>query len=160
MFESRDNSTVSAAILCPAVCISDVMTKAGVDDKSIKYVMTTKAWRTASCNCQVQTCLSVFWWWPFSRVSVPLWWIPLSLEYFNTVCLSRPSQVHREDVQRLRGFRWAARGTDVPDAGPLSRDQELSRHQVSRQQTGCWRQTSGGWLQSDWRVSKVKFRKF
>ena len=81
-------------------------------------------------------------------------------EYFNTVCLSRPSQVYRKEVQILRGFRWAARGTDVPAADTLSRDRELSRHQVSRQQTGCWRQTSGGRPQSDWRVSKVIFRKF
>ena len=79
-------------------------------------------------------------------------------EYFNTVCLSRPSQVYRQEVQILRGFRWAARGTDVPAADPLSRDRELSRQQVSRQQTGCWRQTSGGWPQSERRVSKVKFR--
>ena len=36
MFESCDNMTVSAAILCPAVCISDALGKAGMCSGSIR----------------------------------------------------------------------------------------------------------------------------
>ena len=35
---SRQNTTVGAAILCPAVCVSDVIKKAGLRGKRIKYV--------------------------------------------------------------------------------------------------------------------------
>ena len=38
MFESRENTTVSAAFLCKAVCISDVINKADMCGKSIAYV--------------------------------------------------------------------------------------------------------------------------
>ena len=37
--ESHENTAVSAAILCPAVCISDVMNKPRTCVKIIKYVM-------------------------------------------------------------------------------------------------------------------------
>ena len=37
IFESHKNTTVSAANVCPAVCISDVTNKAGACDKRIKY---------------------------------------------------------------------------------------------------------------------------
>ena len=36
--QSRENTTVSAAIFCPVVCISDVISKTGTCRKSIKYV--------------------------------------------------------------------------------------------------------------------------
>ena len=39
MFESCKNMTTNAAVLCPAVLISDVMNKAGLCGKSIKYIM-------------------------------------------------------------------------------------------------------------------------
>ena len=39
MSESHENATVSAAILCPAVCISDFKNKARMCCNSIKYVM-------------------------------------------------------------------------------------------------------------------------
>ena len=38
MFEYRENKTLSAANLCPAVCISDVTNKAMVCVKIVKYV--------------------------------------------------------------------------------------------------------------------------
>ena len=37
-FLVRENVTLSAAILCLAVCITDVTNKAGLCGKSIKYV--------------------------------------------------------------------------------------------------------------------------
>ena len=36
--ENRENTTVSAAILCSAVCVSDVVNKGGTCGKSMKYV--------------------------------------------------------------------------------------------------------------------------
>ena len=38
MFETYENTTMSAAIFCPAVCVSDVMNKASMCVRSIKYV--------------------------------------------------------------------------------------------------------------------------
>ena len=38
IFESRENVTVRDTILCPAVCISDVMNAACMCDKSIRYL--------------------------------------------------------------------------------------------------------------------------
>ena len=37
-FQSRENTTVSNDIFGPAFCITDVMNKAGICGKSIKYV--------------------------------------------------------------------------------------------------------------------------
>ena len=39
MFKSHDNTTVSAAILCPAVCISDVIKKAGMCGRCMNTVI-------------------------------------------------------------------------------------------------------------------------
>ena len=38
-FKSSENTNVSAAILGPVVCIRDVLNKAGIYDKSMKYVI-------------------------------------------------------------------------------------------------------------------------
>ena len=38
-FEERDNTAVNAAILCPAVCVCDVISRARICGVSIKYVM-------------------------------------------------------------------------------------------------------------------------
>ena len=35
---SRQDTTMGAAILCPEVCVSDVINKAGLRGKRIKYV--------------------------------------------------------------------------------------------------------------------------
>ena len=40
-FESRKNTTASATILCPAVCISDVIHKAGMCSKDIENIIIT-----------------------------------------------------------------------------------------------------------------------
>jgi len=68
-----ENMTVSAAILCPAVCISDIRCKAGVCGKSIKYVSqpfkfrsllvkSKQIWlhpeRRRSIQCKKQKCTS------------------------------------------------------------------------------------------------------
>ena len=37
VFESCENISMAAAILCPAVCVSDLMNKARMSGKSIKF---------------------------------------------------------------------------------------------------------------------------
>ena len=38
-FENRKNTTLSAAIFCPAVCISDVINRAGMCGKCVRYII-------------------------------------------------------------------------------------------------------------------------
>ena len=87
MFESHRNTAMGAAILCPAVCVSNITSSAGMCGRSLKYVVRHPF--SALCRCRVnqhvwqkyQLCREASFFCSLSVQSEPTWLHPVELRF-------------------------------------------------------------------------------